>query len=311
VQNGKVIELLVSGNFRNTIKVIKSMVQEREDIPVHKQRLCFGGKELKDYSTLKDYNIYKESTLELILLMRLNVKGKNGKIVKLYLDENDTICDVKQMIRESMFNIPVYKQRLLFCGEQLHDSSTLKSCNIQNNSTLELTMVPFKLNVKTQDGKVIELSVTEENAIYEVKQMIQECEGIPSYKQRLFFGRNQLRGSCTLKLCGIQEESTLELVLAENSSLIHVKTLTGKNIILSVCEKLFPEIVIDTPSERTLHLVLRLRGGMFQETSGRIDFSALPSLMQYMQIPGRHLHDKVHTGIACNYCGKSEWKGVR
>ncbi|PKK78350.1 hypothetical protein RhiirC2_690727, partial [Rhizophagus irregularis] len=50
---------------------------------------------------------------------------------------------------------------------------------------------------------------------------------------------------------------------------------------------------------------------MFQETSGRIDFNALPSLMQYMQVPAKYLHDKVHAGIACNYCGKSEWKGAR
>jgi hypothetical protein len=141
--------------------------------------------------------------------------------------------------------------------------------------------------------------------------MIQKCEGIPGYKQRLFFGRDQLRGSCTLRYLNIKEGKTLELVLAENSSLIHVKTLTGKNIILSVCGKLFPEVVTNAPSERTLHLILRLRGGMFQETSGRMDFSALPSLMQYMQVPGRHLHDKVHTGIACNYCGISEWKGSR
>jgi hypothetical protein len=139
--------------------------------------------------------------------------------------------------------------------------------------------------------------------------MIQKCEGIPGYKQRLFFGRDQLRGSCTLRYLNIQEETTLELVPAENSSLIRVKTLTGKNIILSVCKNLFPPK--DEKDIPTLHIVLRLRGGMFHETSGRIDFNALPSLMRYMQVPERHLHDKIHTGIACNYCGISEWKGSR
>ncbi|PKK78351.1 ubiquitin-like protein [Rhizophagus irregularis] len=164
------------------------MLQDCEDIPIYKQRLFFGGNKLNNSSTLKDYNIQRESTLELILVsIKLYVKKKDGKVIEFLLDENDTIHDVKQMIVRSFGKIiPVSKQRLLFCGEQLHDSSTLKSCNIQNESTLELAMVPFKLNVKTQDGKVINLSVTEDNTIYEVKRMIQEYEGIPSYKQRLF-----------------------------------------------------------------------------------------------------------------------------
>ncbi|GES84196.1 iodothyronine deiodinase-domain-containing protein [Rhizophagus clarus] len=153
--------------------------------------------------------------------------------------------------------IPIHKQCLLFGAEQLHDSNTLKSCNIQNNK--------------------------------------------------------QLRGSSTLKDCYVNDGVTLKLVLAESNSLIHVKTVTRKNIILSVCENLFSQVVENTPSGRTLYLVLRLHGGMFQETSGHIDFNALPLLMQYMQVPARHQHDsdKVHAGIPCNYSGKSEWKGAR
>jgi len=60
-----------------------------------------------------------------------------------------------------------------------------------------------------------------------------------------------------------------------------------------------------------LHLVLRLRGGMFQETSGRKEFDALPPLTQYMQTPEECSQNGVHAGIACNFCGKIEWKGAR
>ena len=59
--------------------------------------------------------------------------------------------------------------------------------------------------------------------------------------------------------------------------------------------------------------MLRLRGGMFQETSGCQGFNALPSLMQYLQFqtPERHSQNKEHIGISCNYCDKKEWKGAR
>ena len=63
--------------------------------------------------------------------------------------------------------------------------------------------------------------------------------------------------------------------------------------------------------ESTIHLVLRLRGGMFQETSGRKEFDALPQLTQYIQTPEERLQDGVHVGVACNHCNKSEWKGAR
>ncbi|PKK62132.1 hypothetical protein RhiirC2_870319 [Rhizophagus irregularis] len=309
-QDRKIIELHVTGKV--AISMVKQMVHKHVNIPVYKQRLLFDGKKLHDFMILKLCDIQKGSILELaIASFKLYVKKKDGRVLKLYLNEDDTIHDVKQMVWQRT-RIPVYKQCLLFCGEQLHDSSTLKSCNIQNESTFELTIASFKLNVKMQDGKVIVLYVTEKNTINEVKQMIQEREGIPRYKQRLFSYEYQLRSSSTLKCCKIEEEATLKLIISKSNSLIHVKTLTGKNIILSVCENLFPQVEpVDVPSEKTLQLVLRLRGGMFQETSGRIDFNALPPLMQYMQVPGRYLHDKVHAGIACNYCGKSEWKGAR
>ncbi|CAJ0832826.1 20713_t:CDS:2 [Entrophospora sp. SA101] len=65
--------------------------------------------------------------------------------------------------------------------------------------------------------------------------------------------------------------------------------------------------------ESTLHLIHRLCGGMFQETSGRLEFSVLPPLTQYLQLqaPEIHMQGRSHVGIVCNHCGKKEWKGAR
>ena len=60
--------------------------------------------------------------------------------------------------------------------------------------------------------------------------------------------------------------------------------------------------------ESTLHLILRFRGGMFQETSGREGFDELAPLMK---TPKEHLQDGVHVGISCIDCGKNERKGAR
>lgn len=63
--------------------------------------------------------------------------------------------------------------------------------------------------------------------------------------------------------------------------------------------------------ESTVQLVLRLRAGMLIETNGRKEFDALSPLTQYMLTPEERLQNGIHAGIACNYCGKSEWKGAR
>lgn len=218
-----------------TISDIKSKLENKLEIPTNQQTLIYAGKKLDAEKSLADYNIQKQSTLQLLIIsqedLHILIKMLTGKIITLDVGLDCSIEQVKKKIQDKA-GYPSDQQLLIFNRKELEDGKTLADYNIENDSTLFLLMRLSKrmqIFISVPVGEPIILDVNPYDSIYKIKRMIEEKLCVPISYQTLIYAGKILEDANKLLDYNIKKQYSLQLVISlhENQQIFKISVGVG------------------------------------------------------------------------------------
>jgi ubiquitin-like protein Nedd8 len=209
----------------DTVQDLGRTIEARDPSATPKNRIfVFGNQELNPEQVLSKCGVVNDSELELLEWGALATSFTQRVVIvtpqqrSLYgVQSNETIAAF--LARWNEGGRPEAKS-MSFGGQPLPGHRTFGDCGVVDGSLLFVDFSPLQagndsitFKIKTLTGKVLAVTMSPTERVNDLKDAIQEMEGIPPDQQRIIFEGRQCEENESIGSCGITSGVTVHLVL--------------------------------------------------------------------------------------------------
>eukprot|EP01084_Bolivina_argentea_P262241 443416_1 len=264
----------------DTIKMVKSKLEDQSHISIKHQRLFMGKIQLEDDKTLNYYNIQKEATLQLRLTFdqfeekkQREFKHSNvfGSDVNMHINKKLTTKVIPKEARESFLDIFTHMKTFAM----VHGNTAIRK--FRNNETW-FRIINFDLHSKQGELLYVIMEMKSEwkmdGRLYTKQQILERFSGNESVqklpqiirlKSRYQSQVNMKNTLINLLLNGNQSENIIKTTKWNSSKRIPIVNVRNKYsfyVALSKCE--FERRILKFTNTKSVHLVPRSNGASYR-----------------------------------------------
>ena len=205
-----------------TNQQVSQKIFEQTNVPIERLKFISDEFDSSYYHTEENYDVNSfRDKISLIKITKelndiINIKYPNGEIKEIKTDLFNTGLELLEELQNNKIQQSSdIKYLLVHNNKNLFLEDLLINQGIKNRDLIEINntgMIHF--SVKNLTGKTIKIETPPNISVKLLKYFILIKEGYPISEQRLVFDGKQLENSTSIAEYGIQNESTLSLVLS-------------------------------------------------------------------------------------------------
>ena len=205
-----------------TNQQVSQKIFEQTNVPIERLKFISDEFDSSYYHTEENYDVNSfRDKISLIKITKelndiINIKYPNGEIKEIKTDLFNTGLELLEELQNNKIQQSSdIKYLLVHINKNLFLEDLLVNQGIKNGDLIEITntgMIHF--SIKNLTGKTIKIETPPNISVKLLKYFILIKEGYPISEQRLVFDGKQLENSKSIAEYGIQNESTLTLVLS-------------------------------------------------------------------------------------------------
>ena len=205
-----------------TNQQVSQKIFEQTNVPIERLKFISDEFDSSYYHTEENYDVNSfRDKISLIKITKelndiINIKYPNGEIKEIKTDLFNTGLELLEELQNNKIQQSSdIKYLLVHNNKNLFLEDLLINQGIKNGDLIEITntgMIHF--SIKNLTGKTIKIETPPNISVKLLKYFILIKEGYPISEQRLVFDGKQLENSKSIAEYGIQNESTLTLVLS-------------------------------------------------------------------------------------------------